>query len=38
MSIKKELEKELSNMISSLQAGPENEEWLQAALEVFMND
>ena len=35
---KKDLEKELSNMISSLQAGPENEEWLQAALEVFMND
>ena len=35
---KKDLEKELSTMISSLQAGPENEEWLQAALEVFMND
>ena len=35
---KKDLEKELTEMISSLQAGPENEEWLQAALEVFMND
>ena len=37
-SEKKELEKELKEMISSLQAGPENEEWLQAALEVFMHD
>ena len=35
---KKALEKSLFDTISSLQAGPEDSEWLQAALEVFMND
>ncbi|MDY4026555.1 MAG: N-6 DNA methylase, partial [Enterococcus avium] len=32
---KQELEKRLFEVISTLQTGPENEEWLKSALEVF---